>query len=99
MSVFRNCSLNTSRVWPKSFRLVPQKFRLTRVGAMCDPNKLFIGRLHRWVGRDDLLHWMQMITNTPPLDIYILDPPNDTALKSAFVTYRRTPHNSSGSLH
>ena len=100
MSVFRNCSLNASRVWLKSFRLVPQKFRLTRVGAMCDPNKLFIGKLHRWVERDDLLYWMQMRTSNPPLEVYILDPPaHETALKSAFVVYRRAPHNSPGSLH
>ena len=100
MSVFRNCSLNASRVWLKSFRLVPQKFRLTRVGAMCDPNKLFIGRLHTWVERDDLLHWMQRLPpNISPLDIFILNPPNDTASKTASVTYGRAPHNSPGSFH
>jgi hypothetical protein len=67
---------------------------------MRDPNKLFFGKLHRWVERDDLLYWMQTKTpGTCPLDIFILDPPNDTALKSAFVTYRRAPHNSPGSLH
>jgi hypothetical protein len=61
---------------------------------MCDPNKIFVGKLHRWVQRDDLVDWMW--SKSPglcPSDIFVLDPPVDeTALKSAFVTYRRAPH-------
>ena len=107
MSVFRNCSLNASRNLAQlqphcSLNCSPHcSLNCSLLAAsMCDPNKIFIGKLHRWVERDYLLHWMYgKAPGLCPMDIFVLDPPNETALRSAFVTYRRAPHNSPGSLH
>ena len=75
MSVFRNlaqlqphCSLNYSPHCSLNCSLT--------AASMCDPNKIFVGKLHRWVQRDDLVDWMW--SKSPglcPSDIFVLDPP------------------------
>ena len=56
---------------------------------MADPLKLFIGRLHPWVTRDQLLWWMSTLTQIQPVDIWVL-PATSGGQRAAFATYRRT---------
>ena len=63
----------------------------SRVGlAMADPLKLFVGRLHLWVERTELLAAIRWLSDVEPVDVFIPEPTGSIMVKCAFVTFRRS---------